>query len=126
MRYDIQLGFLATDAITEFSKASSTQNAGRYKAFLDKTGEYCQAFRKTYGHPVETDIPAAMQRDLADFMRTVVKTQQPSPAIAAKLEAVGDDEGLLRAIAHDQRPPSDEECLRIAKTIYATSGADPS
>jgi hypothetical protein len=125
MHYDIQIGFLAADAISEFSKAAVTKDVTRYAAFLARTAEYCRAVRQTYGHPVETDIPTAIQGTLADFMRTVVRTHRPSPAVAAKLQAVATVEGLLESIREEHRTPSDEECLGIAKTIYVTSAADP-
>lgn len=125
MHYDIGLGFLAADAISEFSKATSRRHEERYNAFLQRTADYCKALRQTYGHPMETDIPSAMPGALADFMRTVIRTQQPSPAVAAKLKAVESLEELIRTIRDERRPPSDEECLAIAKTIYATSAADP-
>jgi hypothetical protein len=125
MHYDIRLGFLAAEAIGEFSKAAATRDAGHYNAFLQRSAEYCKEVRNTYGHPVETDIVATMPPAVADFMRAVIKTQQPSPTIRAKLEAVGSVEALLVEITSEQRQPSDDECLKIAKTIYATSAADP-
>jgi hypothetical protein len=125
MHYDIRLGFLAAEAIGEFSKANATKDAGHYNAFLQRSAEYCKEVRNTYGHPVETDIIATMPPAVAEFMRAVIKTQQPSPTITAKLQAVGSLEALLRAIRNEQRQPSDDECLRIARTIYATSAADP-
>jgi hypothetical protein len=67
-----------------------------------------------------------MPNSIADFMRAVIKTQQPSPAIAAKLQAVGSLEALLKKINEEQRSPSDDECLTIAKTVFTTSAADPS
>jgi hypothetical protein len=125
MHYDIQLGFLAVDAIREFSKASNADGAQRYDTFLERTAQYCRALRNAYGHPAEADIPAAVQGPLAEFMRTVVRAHQPPPAVTAKLKAVGSLEGFLDAIRNEQRIPSDEECLGIAQTIYATSAADP-
>ena len=124
MHYHIRLGFLAADAISEFSKATATKDAGHYNAFLELSSEYCRELRTTYGHPVEGDI-ATMPAALADFMRAVIKTHQPSPTTAAKLQAAGSLEDLLHSIRNEQRHPSDDECLRIAKTIYTTSAADP-
>jgi len=125
MHYDIRLGFLAADAISEFSKAANTKEDARYRAFLERSTEYCKAVRQVYGHPVETDITAAMSPAFAGFMRTVIKSHPPSPTITAKLQAVGSLEALLQAIRDEQRNPSDDECLDIAKTIYATSAAEP-
>lgn len=125
MHYDIRLGFLAADAISEFSKATSTKEETRYRTFLERTAEYCKALRQTYGHPVEADITATMPDAVANFMRTVIRSHHPSPAITAKLQAVGSLETMLRAIHDEQRIPSDEECLNIARTIYTTSAADP-
>ncbi len=125
MHYDIQLGFLAADAISEFSRAAATKEAAHYEAFLEQSTAYCRELRSTYGRPVETDISAAMPTLVADFMRAVIKTQQPSPTIAAKLEAVAAVERILQGIREQQRQPSDDECLRIAKAIYSTSAAEP-
>jgi hypothetical protein len=127
MRYDLQLGFLAADAIREFSRANQTKEIQQYTDFLQRSDEYCKAVRRIYGHPIEADIPAvdAMEGALTGFMRTLIKTQQPSPAATAKLEAVGTLEELISTIRRERRQPSDEECLKIAKTIYATSAADP-
>lgn len=127
MQYDIRLGLLAADAISKFSKATHTKDVVLYQNFLDTTSQYCEAVRKVYGRPVEADIPAsdAMEGALAEFMRTVVETQRPSPAVTAKLQEVSIVETLIQKIRQEHRLPSDEECLRIAKTIYATSAADP-
>lgn len=125
MHYDIKLGFLAAEAISAFSRGASATENTRYDSFLARCAEYCKEVKKTYGHPVEADILATMPDTVADFMRAVIKTQQPSPTITAKLEAVGSLEALLIKIRDEQRHPSDDECLRIAKTVYATSAADP-
>ena len=125
MHYDIQLGFLAADAISEFSRAARTKEPADYEAFLEQTTSYCREFRSLHSRPVETDISAAMPQPVADFMRAVVKTRPPTPAVAVKLEAVGAVEKLLQSIREEQRQPSDNECLRIARTIYSTSAAEP-
>lgn len=125
MNYDIKLGFLAADAISEFSKAASLQDAERYGTFLERCAEYCKEVKKTYGRPAESDILATVPNAIADFMRAVIKTQQPRPAIAAKLEAIGSLEALLTKIHEEQRTPSDDECLVIAKKVFETSAADP-
>ena len=65
MRYDIQLGFLAADAITEFSRAAATKDAVRYSTFLDRTAEYCKAVRRTYGQLAEADILDTMPATVA-------------------------------------------------------------
>jgi len=126
MNFDIKLGFLAADAISEYSKATSRHRSDRYSTFLERCDEYCREVKRTYGRAVDTDILATMPNTIAEFMRAVIKSQQPSPAIAAKLQAVSSLEALLSKIREEQRDPSEEECLSIAKTVYTTSAADPS
>src|SRR5205823_3836491 len=126
MKYNIHLGSLADDAISEFSKANATKEVAHYEAFLQRSTEFCQAVRKIYGRAVETDVLNTMPNAVAEFMRAVIKTQPPSPTASAKLAAINSLEELLQTIRSEGRPPSDGECLRIAKTIHVTSAADPS
>src|SRR6266542_4306620 len=125
MHYDIKLGFLAADAISEFSKATTTKEKARYRAFLERSAEYCKAVRKAYGRPLETEIPTTMPNSVADFMRAIANTQRLPPAVTQRIAAITFIEKSLRTIRKEKRLPSDDECLRIAKTIYATSVADP-
>jgi hypothetical protein len=125
MHYDIRLGFLAADAISEFSRAAATKEKEGYTIFLERSVEYCKAVRGIYGRPVEADI-TAMTGQVAEFMRAVVNTQPVSAGLTAKLKAVTSLEELVQAIRNDQREPSDDECLKIAKEIYASSAADHS
>ena len=107
-------------------ESSRYKETAHYDTFLERCVEYCKECRREPpGVPSETDILASMPDALADFMRAVIKTQQPSPTIAAKLQAVGSLEVLLTKIRDERRAPSDDECLSIAKTVYATSAADP-
>jgi flavin-dependent dehydrogenase len=125
MHYNIELGSLADDAISEFSKAHATNDTAHYEAFLDRSAEYCKAVRTAYMPPVETDILDSMPDTIADFMRAVIRNEQPLPSATAKLEAIQSLEELLQRIRDQRRQPSQEECLKIAKTIYITSGAEP-
>jgi hypothetical protein len=124
MHYDIRLGFLAADAMSEFSKATATKKKERYANFLERSAEYFKAVRTTYGRPAEADIKTNVPSHVAEFMRAIVSTQRVPPGLNAKLEAVTSHERLVQAIRDERRQPSDDECLKIAKAIYKTSAAD--
>ena len=125
MNYNIQLGFLATDAIQEFSRAANNGETERYPVFLKRSAEYCQAVRQTYSQITEANLVDTMPESVAAFMRALVKDQRLSPAATAKLAAVQSVEQILTRIQQEQRQPSSEECLAIARNIYSASAADP-
>ena len=100
MHYDIRLGFLAADAISEFSRATVTKEKESYTIFLERSVEYCKAVRGVYGRPVEADI-TAMTGQIADFMRAVVNTQRVPDGLTAKLEAVTSLEELVQTIRNE-------------------------
>ena len=60
MHFDIQLGFLAADAILEFSKTDATKDATHYEAFVEYSIAYYRELRNIYGHPLGAEISASV------------------------------------------------------------------
>lgn len=124
MHYNVQLGFLAADAIREFSRAANNGETDRYTVFLQRSQEYCHAVRHKYVHLTEEQVLDNFPANLAAFMRAMIKNHQPSAEATAKLAIIKSLEETIEAVKREPRP-SPQTYLDIAQTIYSTSAADP-
>lgn len=123
MHYDVSLGLLATDAMTELTRAEARGEYEHYRAFLQKSAEFCRSIIDTYG---QLRIDAGDASALALSFLSAVMRRDPQPASTAfKLDNVTQVEPLIRAIIEQNRIPTPEERLRIAQVLYQASAADP-
>jgi hypothetical protein len=121
MEYDIRLGLMATDAISELTRARSLDRLEAYRSFLEKSANYCRSLRHTYGHL--TEIPPTIPLEAQTFLAAIMKTQHPSPRTSAKLEIVNKLEPLIEKILTENRVPTKPERLEIARGLYQSSAA---
>jgi hypothetical protein len=125
MRYNVNLGMLATDAMTELTKAEARNDYGLYRTFLQKSAEFCRSTRSSYDR-LEID-PGNLPAQAGNFLCAVMKREhERSPQASPKLETINTVEPLITAILEEERVPTPEERLKIAKALYETSAADPS
>jgi hypothetical protein len=125
MRYNVGLGLLATDAMTQLTKAEARDDYDLYRTFLLKSVEFFRSIRDSYD-PLEIDTKT-LPAPAGNFLCAVMKREQEhSPHASFKVETVNEVEPLIAAILGQQRKPTPEERLKIAKALYETSAADPS
>jgi hypothetical protein len=123
MRYNVSLGMLATEAMTELTKAEINNSADNYRRFLEKTAEFCKSLRRSYGN-LSID-PATLPPPAVSFLSAVMATQPQTQTSNTKLEVVNNLEPLISSILSQQRIPTADERLKIAQALYDTSAADP-
>ncbi|MBZ5591114.1 MAG: hypothetical protein LAP39_02690 [Acidobacteriia bacterium] len=123
MVYDVNLGILATQAITELTRATSYDEPDRYQLFLQKSAEFCRSVRESLS---QMDLQETGPDDAARFLSAVMNSagRPSSTSDAYKLRQVGDLEPIIEQILHEHRQPTDQEQLRIAELLYAASSAD--
>jgi hypothetical protein len=124
MRYNVNLGMLATDAMTQLTKAEARNDYELYRTFLQKSAEFCRSIRNSYDR-LEID-PGNLPAPAGNFLCAVMKREHDRfPQASPKLETINQLEPLITAILDQQRVPTPEERFRIAKALYETSAADP-
>jgi len=124
MHYNVNLGLLATDAVTQLTKAEARNDDGLYQAFLQKSLQVCRSIRDSYDR-LQID-PGNLPAPAGSFLSAVMKREQERyPKVNPKLKAVTELEPLLDAILKAERRPTDEERLEIVKVLYEASAADP-
>jgi len=123
MRYNVSLGLLATDAMTELTKAEASDNEQHYRAFLEKSAEFCRSIRRSYAQL--QIVPGTLPAPAVSFLNAVKASEQERLSATTKLEAINVLEPLIVTILNQQRIPTEEERLKIAQALYQTSAADP-
>ena len=124
MRYNVNLGMLATDAMTELTRAEARDDYELYRIFLQKSADVCRSIRSSYDR-LEID-PVSLPAPVGSFSSAVMKREHERfPQASPKLETINTLEPLIAAILNEQRVPTPEERLKIAKALYETSAADP-
>jgi hypothetical protein len=123
MTYNIQLGKLATQAVTELMLAEPSRDLTGYRSFLRKSSEFCQAIKQSA--PALT-VDQARPDEMTHFLSAVVKgSERRSSGLdrdrLARVEAV---EPLIRQLLEENRAPSQEEQLRIVELLHLGSAAD--
>jgi hypothetical protein len=125
MRYNVGLGLLATDAMTELTRAENRDDYELYQTFLRKSAEFCRSVRDSYDR-LQVD-PVNLPSPAGNFLSAVMKRQQERrPDLNPKVEIINALEPLITTILSEQRIPTPEERLKIARALYETSAADPS
>jgi hypothetical protein len=124
MRYNVNLGLLAVDAMSELTKAEARGDYELYRAFLEKSAEFCRSVRDSYDR-LHVDL-GGLPQPAGGFLSAVMKREQErSPQVSPKLEAVDILEPFIASILDAKRTPTPDERLKIAKALYETSAADP-
>jgi hypothetical protein len=123
MKYNITLGMLATDAMTELNKASVQKDYGHYRGFLEKSAQFCRDLRRSYA-PLRID--QVTQPYIGGAVMHAVHTFESGrpPYASAKLETISKLEPLINKILSEERPPTQEESIQIAEGLYESSAAD--
>lgn len=126
MRYNVSLGMLATEAMTELSKATAHDDYSHYRAFLERSAEFCRSLRRSYS-PLHVDLKAAPSFVGGNVIYAVLKRESArAPYATAKVKTVDAIEPLIARILSEGRAPTSDESLQIAEVLYETSAADPS
>jgi hypothetical protein len=124
MNYNVGLGFLATDAMRQLTRAEARDDDDLYRAFLQKSIEFCHSIRNSYDR-LQID-PQGLPGTAGSFLSAVMKREQERyPSANPKIDAINVLEPLLTDILGQQRRPTQEERLAIVKTLFETSAADP-
>ena len=125
MNCNVNLGVLATAAMTELTKAEARDDYQLYRAFLQKSAEFFNSIRDSYD-PLHVDLNH-LPAPAGNFLSAVMKREEARNQNAGpKLEAVNALEPLITAILNEERKPTPDERFKIAKALYETSAADPS
>ncbi len=124
MKYNVSLGLLATEAMSELTRAEGSNSEDHYRLFLEKTAEVCRAVRRSYE---ELHVDTATLPPLTVNFLSAVMASQPQVITrtnATKLEIVNSVEPVVIAIMKQRRAPTSDERFRIAEALYQTSAAD--
>jgi hypothetical protein len=124
MRYNVNLGLLAVDAMSVLTKAEARGDDELYRTFLERSAEFCRSVRDSYDR-LQVDL-GGLPQPAGSFLSAVMRREQErSPHASPKLEAVDALEPFITSILEAKRAPTPDERLKIAKALYETSAADP-
>jgi len=123
MTYDMHLGLLATQALTDLVLAGAENDEVRYRGSLLKVAEFCRAVRET----VPTGgLSANAPKDAAAFISAAMKVSdlRSSDFQKNRAERAQRIESLIETILRENRRPNADEQVQIAETLYSASAAD--
>ena len=122
MTYDMELGLLATQALTDLVHAEAQLDDNSYRAFVEKSAEFCKSIREA---SASVDLPASTASNIAAFVAAVVKVSQErsSDFERERLGHVEQIEPVIRRVLDENRKPTPEEQLQIADLLYSASAA---
>ena len=123
MTYDMELGLLATQALTELVHAEAHQDDNRYRTFLEKSAEFCRSIHEA---SASVDISESTPGEIAALVSAVLKiSQERSSAYEReRLKQVEQIEPVIRRLLVENRKPTVEEQLQIADVLFSASAAD--
>ena len=123
MIYDMELGLLATQAITDLVDAEARQDESRYRTFLEKSAEFCRAIREA---SAAVHLPETTPSEIAALVSAVLKmSQERSSAFEqGRLRQVDQVEPVIRRVLDENRKPTPDEQLQIAELLYSATAAD--
>ena len=123
MTYDMELGLLATQAMTELVHAEAQQDDTRYRAFLERSAEFCRSIRET---SASISISENTPGEIAALVSAVVKVSQERSSVyeRERLKQVEQIEPVIRRVLVEERKPTVKEQLQIADVLFSASAAD--
>jgi hypothetical protein len=123
MTYDLQLGLLATQAMSHLLNAEANQDDVAFRQFLTTSANFCQAII----HSVADPLPMACDATDADaFISAVMKVSvhKSSEADRDRLRQIEEIQPLIDRVLQENRRPDPTEQLQIAAVLYTSSAAD--
>ena len=123
MTYDMELGLLATQALTELVHAEAHQGDDRYRTFLEKSAEFCKSILEASASGAISETTPA---EIAALVSAVLKVskERSSDYERDRLKQVEQIEPVIRQVLNENRKPTTDEQLQIADLLYAASAAD--
>ena len=123
MTYDMELGLLATQAMTELVHAEAHQDDNRYRAFLEKSAEFCKSIQEA---SASVDLSETTPTEIAALVSAVLKVSQERSSAYERdrLKQVEQIEPVIRRVLDEKRKPTPAEQLQIADVLYTASAAD--
>ena len=123
MTYDMELGLLATQAMTDLVHAEANQDDSSYRTFLVKSAEFCKSIREA---SVSVELSATTPTAIADLVSAVLKVSQERSSAYERdrLKQVEQIEPVIRRVLDENRKPTTAEQLQIAEALYSASAAD--
>ena len=123
MIYDMELGLLATQALTDLVDAEARQDDSSYRTFLEKSAEFCRSIRDA---SASVDLSATTNTEIAALVSAVLKVSQERSSAYERnrLKQVDQIEPVIRRVLEENRKPTVEEQLQIAELLYSASAAD--
>jgi len=123
MTYDLQLGMLATQAMTHLMTAEINQDDAEFREFLLASAAFCRVMQSK-ATPI--DIPSFDSTDVAGFVSAVIKISTPkaSQEDRDRLKRVGEIQPLIDRVLDEKRRPNSSEQIQIAEVLYVSSAAD--
>lgn len=122
MTYDIQLGLLATQAVTDLLRAEAQQDDAHYRVFLLKSAEFCRAVR---GSLSGVSLPHTTSKEVAAFISAVRSSSEArsSEHERDRLTQISQIEPVINRVLKENRRPNADEQVQIAKALYSASAA---
>lgn len=122
MKYDVQLGMLATEAVDHLLRAEASGDEEDYERFLLTTAKFCESVSDK---DTSETVPQTTPREAEAFISAVMKTSpsRSSENKRARLQQVKAMEAVVTKVLAEHRKPKPEEQMQIARMLYATSAA---
>ena len=123
MTYDMELGLLATQALTELIDAEAHQDDNLYRTFLQKSAEFCKSIREA---SASVNLSETATGEIAALVSAILKVSQErsSSYEQDRLKQVEKIEPVILRVLDENRKPTTEEQLQIADLLYSASAAD--
>ncbi len=123
MTYDLQLGMLATQAMSHLLTAEANQDDVEFRRFLTASAEFCRAIQSNV---VDVSTPTCDATDAGAFISAVMKISVPksSEADRDRLRLIEAIQPLIDRVLLEDRRPDLTEQLQIAEVLYTSSAAD--
>lgn len=122
MTYDMELGLLATQALTELIDAEAHQDDKLYRTFLQKSAEFCKSIREA---SASVNLSETATGEIAALVSAILKVSQErsSSYEQDRLKQVEKIEPVILRVLGENRKPTTEEQLQIADLLYFASAA---
>lgn len=123
MTYDMQLGLLATQAVTDLLRAEAQQDDAQYRTFLLKSDEFCRSVRESLS---SISLPSSTSAEVAAFISAVMSLSEgrSSEHERARLSQISQIEPVIARVLSENRRPNADEQIQIAEVLYSASAAD--
>jgi hypothetical protein len=123
MTYDMQLGLLATQAVTDLLRGEAQQDDAHYRTFLLKSADFCRSVRESLS---SISLPSSTSKEVAAFISAVMSLSEArsSERERERLSQISQIEPLIVRVLNENRRPNADEQVQIAEVLYSASAAD--